>query len=315
MDKAEMTRLVDSLGLQRLKANERERIKDFLKNQPKEDFFFLKLLIGTTPAQARNIVIEEFLKRFDLGYRASQIPNLFPLKRSWHEMDVAICWLAWALDNDEQRQFWDRMRYVLEALPQRKDYVDKYIDSHEQETTRPKHRWYYMTCRLCWRTVPYKNKVMRKSDGFCFEHNLPATHSIYRKHSRLAGNIRAERQLVVEKLMKLFKECSSDEAMCKAEIACVSTQNDILPHLVEYLNSVGHSGDRESILWAFHGPKSKMTNALYKEAMTEYVHEVLTTKNWFSPDQPACLFSIGELSEAEAWLTLLQRDGRRKKSE
>ena len=64
MDKAEMTRLVDSLGLKRLKANERERIEDFLKYQQKEDYFFLKLLIGTTPAQARNIMIEEFTKRF-----------------------------------------------------------------------------------------------------------------------------------------------------------------------------------------------------------------------------------------------------------
>ena len=314
MDKAEMTRLVDSLGLKRLKANERKRIEDFLKNQPEEDFFFLKLLIGTTPAQARNIMIEEFIKRFNLDAYAEKIATAIPPKRSWYYLDLAIDQFAGKMGVDEHRLFWDRMRYVLEALPQRKDYGDKYADRHEQESTRPKRGWQYFTCRHCWRTVPYNKQLRQKAGGLCFEHDFPATHSIYRKHSRLARSIRVERQLVVEKLLKLFKIGLSDEEMCKAEIDCVTTPNDILPRLVEYLKTVGHNGDRESLLWAFHGPASKITNALYKEAMEEYVQEVLTTKSLFAPNQPACIFSIWELSEAEAWLTLLERDGRRKKS-
>ena len=57
-----------------------------------------------------------------------------------------------------------------------------------------------------------------------------------------------------------------------------------------------------------------MTNALYKEAMEEFIQEILSMKNPFVPDQLTCLFSTWELSEAEAWLTLLDRDGRRKKT-
>ena len=314
MDKLEMTRLVDSLGLKRFTANERERIEFFLENQSEEDFFFLKLLIGTTPAQARNIMIEEFIKCFDLDAHAEIIASAIPPKRSWRYLDVAIAKFAGTMKVDEHRLFWDRMRYVLEALPQRKDYGDKYIGSYEQETTRPKRGWNFTTCRLCWRTVPYRNKMMRKSDGLCFEHNLPATHSIYRRHIRLAGCIRVERQLVVEKLVKLRSEYLSDEDLHKAVFAHLITPNDILPHLVEYLNTAGHNGDQESVLWAFHGPKSKMMNTLYQEVMSEYVRETLLMKDPFNKDQPAFIFSIGELSSAEAWLTLLDRDGRRKNS-
>ena len=54
----------------------------------------------------------------------------------------------------------------------------------------------------------------------------------------------------------------------------------------------------------------------YKEALGEYVHNRLTATDPFDPAHPPLfIFGIDELSRAEAWLTLLDRDGRRKKSQ
>lgn len=114
--------------------------------------------------------------------------------------------------------------------------------------------------------------------------------------------------------MALMEGCSSDADVHKTVLAHLVTSNDCMPRLAEYLTSVGHNGDYESLLWAFHGPVSDEMDALYKEAMDEYVQNTLTAKDLFDADLSVFIFSIAEMSRAEAWLTLLDRDRRRRKS-
>jgi hypothetical protein len=80
------------------------------------------------------------------------------------------------------------------------------------------------------------------------------------------------------------------------------------------LNGVGHDGNPESLLWAFHGPAAEITDTRYKEGLNEYIQYVINAKDILELTQPIPIFDIDELSRAEAWLTLLYRDGRAKKS-
>ena len=120
---------------------------------------------------------------------------------------------------------------------------------------------------------------------------------------------------IVEKLRKLLPPGMPDAEARETVVSLVTTPNDCLPRLVEYLSNVGHKGDPESLLWAFHGPVCDRMDALYREALGEFIQEILTAESQFNPGQPLPLiFTMDELSRAEAWLTLLERDGRRKKS-
>jgi hypothetical protein len=112
--------------------------------------------------------------------------------------------------------------------------------------------------------------------------------------------------------MAIVAECSSEDDAHKVMLAHLTTPNDCLPRLVEYLNRIGLDGTHESLLWAFHGPASEITDSRYKEGLEEYIRFVLDAKDIFDPTQPTFIFSIDEMSRAEAWLTLLERDGRMK---
>ena len=83
-----------------------------------------------------------------------------------------------------------------------------------------------------------------------------------------------------------------------------------LPRLAEYLRGIGHDGTHESLLWAFHGPAFDIKDSLYKEALDEYIQYTLEARDILDPSQPMPIFSTDELSRAEAWLIVLDRDGR-----
>lgn len=314
MDESKIGQFLDVPGLQGLNRSQKARIEEFLKNPGKEEFFFFRRLLGKTPAQVRNMMVEEFIRRFDLGAYTEEIMEAFPSRRSWRELDVVAAQFGGSVEDEEHRLFWDRMRYVLAAVPQRKEFSDKYADKHELEGKRPKKGWQYTTCKFCWRTVPYNPSLLRKTGTFCFAHNLPAKDSVYRKHNRLLGQLSMEQQVTVKKLMELFSRCPSDEEASRTMLVHLTTLNECLPRLVEYLNNAGHNGEPESLLWAFHGPMSDMKDMLYKDALAEFIRDVLTAEDPFNPGHPVpFIFTIDELSRAEAWLTLLDRDGRRKK--
>lgn len=312
MDKSELVKFLDVPGLHGLTTDEKSQVEIFLKTPGKDEFFFFTQLLGKTPGQVRNTMIEEFVRRFDLEAHRDEIAKALPFKRSWLDLDIAIAQFAGSMGADAHLQFWDRMRYIIEALPKRKDYGDKYTDAHKRNIARPKHGWEFATCKHCWRRVAYNPETVRKTASYCFKHNLPATHPLYRKHSRLSRQLLGEQQPVVKKLLALIEECSCEAEVHKTMLASLTTPNDCLPRLVEYLNSAGHNGTPESLLWAFHGPADEITSSTYKDALGEYIQYALNAKDIFDATQSVFIFSIDEMSRAEAWLTLLGRDGRRK---
>jgi hypothetical protein len=122
-----------------------------------------------------------------------------------------------------------------------------------------------------------------------------------------------ERHAIVKKMMALVESYPFDEDMHKAVLDCLRAPNDCLPRLAEHLGRVCHDGTPESLLWAFHGPVSDDMDMRYRDALDEYIRRRLTAKDPLDPSLPLFIFDIDELSRAEAWLTLLERDGRRKK--
>lgn len=296
-----------------LNRKEKAEVEYFLTTPGKDEFFFFLTLFGKTPAQVRNMMIEEFIHRYSLDLFADAIAIGVPSQRSWQELDIIIAQFSKMVDEEEYRNFWDRMRYVLAALPKRKDYGNKYKARHVVKSKRPKQGWGYTMCRHCWRIVPYNPQVTSKTKPLCFMHDLPAENLTYRKHDRLHRKLWSEQRVVLPKLKEVLLRDMSDADVRKAVQELVTTPNDAIPRLVEYLKGIGHNNEPESLLWAFHGPASEKMRTLYKEAVGEFIHTILTTESAFEPGQPLPYFlSINELSCAEAWLTLLEHGRRRK---
>lgn len=269
-------------------------------------------MLGKTPAQVRNLMIDEFIRRFSLEAHSDQIKNAFPSKRSWRALDVALAEFAGSMGADEHLQFWDRMRYVLEAIPQRRDYGDKYSDAYEDKKDKPKGGWSYTTCKLCWRRVAFNPGVIRKTGSLCFKHNLPAMHPIYRRHRRLMDNLSREQHPIVKKLTALLKNHPSEGESQALIYSQLTATDGCLPRLAAYMNGTGHDGTHEGLLWAYHGPASDIEDSRYREALGEYIKRALEARDILDPAQPMPIFTMNELSRAEAWLTLLDQDRRRK---
>ena len=312
MDISNIDEFLNVPGLRGLNKDEIDRIAYFLKSPGKNEFFFLLQMLGKTPAQVRNMMFEEFVRRFGLETQSDEIKNALPSKRAWRALDVAVTGFAGSMGVEEHLQFWDKMRYVLEALPQRKDYGDKYSDAHESRMVKPKRGWNYSTCKLCWRRVSYNPGVIRKTGSLCFKHNLPAMHPTYRRHRRLEKDFLNEQQPIVKSLMALVEECPTEQEAQDMVYSQLTVPDGCLPRLAAYLSGVGHDNTPESLLWAFHGPASEIKDSLYKEALGEYIQHTLNARDVLDPSQPMPILSIDEMSRAEAWLTLLDRDGRRK---
>lgn len=310
MDRSEIDTFLDVPGLSGMNRDEKAKAEELLKNPGKGEFFFFLQLLGKTPGQIRNMMIDKFVQQFALEAQADQIMEVFPFQRSWRDLDLAITQLASSMEVEAHLQFWDRMRYVIEALPKRQDYGEKY---QEGKSTESRQRWNFGTCKLCWRRVSHNTTLIRKTACYCFKHNISATYSIYRRHSRLARQLLTEQQPVAKRIMALVADCPSEAEAHKIMLDHLTTPNDCLPRLVEYLHRVGHNGTPESLLWAFHGPESEIKELRYKEGLVAYIRYALDAKDLLDPTQSTFIFSIDEMSRAEAWLTLLEQDGRRKK--
>ncbi|MCC8167151.1 MAG: hypothetical protein LIQ31_13645 [Planctomycetes bacterium] len=311
---SEINRFLNVPILRNLNNDEKERISYFLESPAKGEFFILLQMLGKTPAQVRSLMIDEFIRRFGLEAHSDQIGSAFPSKRSWRAMDVALAEFSGSMGVEEHVQFWDRMRYVLNAIPQRRDYGDNYSDPHDDKRNRPKRGWDFMTCKLCWRRVAYNPGVHRKTGSLCFKHNLPAMHPIYRKHRRLLYSLSSEQQPIVKKLMALAENHPAEGDSQAIVYSQLTTTDGCLPRLAAYMNGTGHDGTHEGLLWAFHGPASDIEDSRYREALGEYIKRALEVRDILDPAQPMPIFTMDELSRAEAWLTLLERDGRMKKS-
>ena len=274
-------------GLRGLNKDEKDRIASFLESPGKNEFFFLLQLLGKTPAQVRNMMIEEFVRRFGLEAHADEIKDALPSKRSWWDLDAAVAGFGGSRGGEEYLQFWNRMRYVLEALPQRKDCGDKDSDAYEDRTGNPKRSRNYTTCKFCWRRVSYNPGVLRKTGNLCFKHNLSAMHPTYRRHRRLEQQFFNEQQPIVKKIMGLVAECPSERESQYMVHSQLTAPGGCLPYLAAYLRSVGHDGTSESLLWAFHGPVFEIRDSLYRDALDDYIQYTLNAKDASSNESVA----------------------------
>lgn len=312
MSKPNIADFLDNLGLHGLNESEKAGIENLMNTPGKDEFFFLLRLIGITPTQVRSKMAKEFTRRFGRDALSDEMLAALPVGPSWRELTDAVAGFAESPTLEEQRQFWDRMRYILAALPRRASCRYGCADAPEPETPPqppPRRTWNHGTCRHCWRRVVYNSGSVRKTAGYCFEHNLPAAHPAYRRRSQLARRIAPERQAVAGKLAALLAACPSGTDAHEILFAQLTAADGCLPRLAKYLHGIGHDGSPESLLWAFHGPASGITEPLYRDALAEYIQYVLDAGDPLNSGRADFIFSMDELSVAEAWLTVLEHGG------
>ena len=327
-------KLAEITALTRLNSRQRERIRSLLGNPGGQEFELFKDFIGLTPAQARLLIAEEYFRRFKpdridpVLFNLEMVLESLPSSRSWLGLDSNIktflktrekhfSWLAASqaravsgqisMDFPEKLNerltqgidFWDKMRYLLEALPQQREFKDKHATNLQQ----PKRGWSFETCDLCWRTLPVNPELRKKTGRLCFEHDLPATDSVYRRHKRLKAQVDSAYREVLQRLKPQYPPSLSNEAIAGRLQIELTSPESVLPNLVKHLQAVGHDGRPESLLLAFHGPFPKGLKAAYQEAMGTFFQDAL---------KYPYVFTLDELTLAEVWLTALQPDRRRK---
>ncbi|MCD8139106.1 MAG: hypothetical protein LUE17_04900 [Planctomycetaceae bacterium] len=160
--------------------------------------------------------------------------------------------------------------------------------------------------------MAYDSGLYRKTAGYCFLHNLPAPHPVYRKHSRLARSVQGEQQKVSTELTTLLAGLPSGTEVVDFLFATLTSSEGCLPHLAQYLEETGHDGTPEGLLWAFHGPVDAISDSAYATALGRYIRYVVEAQAASGPHASQCIFSYDELSRAEAWLTVLGGEGKRR---
>jgi len=148
------------------------------------------------------------------------------------------------------------------------------------------------------------NPASKPSTVLCLTHlKLKIKNPAYRKLRRLEKGI-LEGCFEISKRLKPWRDMRMTDEKEQEKLVYLMTANESpLPLLVEYLKKQDHDGTQESLLRAFHGPFPE-TYALYASAMEEFVQEALKTP---------LFITAYELCLAEAWLTALSKDKRRKK--
>jgi hypothetical protein len=326
-DKGE-EQLGEVLKLARLNSSQQDKIRYLLRNPGGAEFDLFKRLLGLTPSQARTLIVEEFWRRFQPTFSLELLLARLRPARSWLDLDRKIRdftvtrrhyyeMLGMGKDSriispdlskeletkhDLELDFWDKMRYLLEALPKTREFRDKYWDKAKRKN--PKRGWDYETCELCWRTVPVNAELRQKTGVLCFEHDLPASNGIYRKHRRLWPEVQTKAQDILKILKEWYpRGLSNDEIGLRIKNE-VTGSDSVLPALVTYMNAGGHTCEPGSLLAAFHGPFPKDLDLSYQEAMKIFFQDAVKFPY---------LFTLDELALAEAWLAALKSD-RRKKS-
>ena len=325
-------RLAEVKALTRLSSRQEERVRYLLRNPGGQEFKLFKRLVGLTPAQARRLMAEEYFRRFtpdrfDPKLSLDAVLKYLPPCRSWlkldegtkafvktrekffrlagmgRDYDIKSAELSRDLEGrfDQELDYWDKMRYLLAALPQLREFKDKYTDKAGRRL--PKKDWMFETCDLCWRTLPVNPDLRKKTGRLCFEHDLPATDPVYRRHKRLKAQVDSEYMPILERLKNEYPRGMSNEAIAARLKIELTGQESVLPHLVEYLAASGHDGRPEGLLHAFHGPFPKGLESTYREAMEIFFQDALKYPYFLTLD---------ELALAEAWLTALKTDRRRK---
>ena len=321
------------LALVRLNSRQEERVRYLLRNPGAQEFEFFKQLLGLTPAQVRRLMTEEYCRRFepdrlDPKLRQEEVLKYLPHCRTWLKLDNSIKALVKIREKhfrlagmgqdcnavigslsgeleerfDQELDYWDKMRYLLASLPQPREFKYKHADKADMKL--PKRGWQFETCDLCWRTLPVNPDLRKKTAFLCFEHDLPATDSVYRRHKRLKALVDSDYMPILHRLKNKYPRGMSNEGIAARLKIELTSPESVLPCLVEHLKAVGHDDQPESLLLAFHGPFPKRLGSVYREAMETFFRDAL---------KYPYLFTLDELALAEAWLTTLQSNRRQKR--
>ena len=325
-------KLAEIKALTSLNSRQQEQIRYLLRNPGGQEIELFKRLIGLTPAQARRLMAEEYFRhfepdRFDPKFSLDVVLKNLPSCRSWLKLDDSLKAFIKTREEhsrlagmgreydavsgqvsrkfeerfDQELDYWDKMRYLLEALPQLREFKNKFEDQADQGL--PKRGWIFETCDLCWLTLPVNPDLRKKTGRLCFEHDLPASDPVYRRHKRLKARVDSEYLTILKRLKRQYpREMNIEDITARFQIELTGPKS-VLPNLVEHLKAVGHDCQPESLLRAFHGPFPKGLESTYREAMEIFFQDAL---------QYPYFFTLDELTLAEAWLIALQTDRRRK---
>lgn len=312
----------------RLDKAQLERLKSLFQTPGREEFALYKKMLGHTPAKAMHIMAQEFVERFPNFLTYEYVRSLLSPCRSWIDLDIKITRFARELrkihlykelaqnpdsgrtepiSDDWWRQldFWDKVRYLVSALPQPRDHLRPNSKPQTKKIDITK-SCYYAECKFCWRTVPFHPGDARYSKKLCFEHDLVSNHPTIRKHRRLKKQVNDLALQIREQLKPLYPT-SVNQWLEYREINKLHMLNariSPLKNLVAYLIEINDGyKDEEDLLNAFHGPFPENLDKAYREAMRKYIYN---NANF----EPLVLYQ--QLARAEAWLTLLQSDKRYK---
>ena len=271
------TKLVEIKTLTRLNSRQEERVRYFLRNPGGQEFELFKRLIGLTPSKARRMMAEEYFRRFapdsfEPRLSLDAVLKCLPPCRSWLKLDDGIKAFVKTREKlfrlagmgrdydvksaelsrdfegkfDQELDYWDKMRYLLAALPQLREFKDKYADKADRKL--PKKGWLFETCDLCWRTLPVNPDLRKKTGRLCFEHDLPASAPAYRRHKRLKAQVDSDYMSILPRLKNEYPRGMSNEAIAVRLQIELTGPESVLPNLVEHLKAVGHDCRPESLL-------------------------------------------------------------------
>lgn len=268
-------------------------------------------LIGKNTLESARILANEFVKRFgsEYGSVSSLMDALLPKGRacSWSMLDRNISifckqFYAWQNNKDseesndwerdrEKLEFLDKVRFLLGELPHKRDYK---LNPDKAIFLSPEHAAeHFVTCSLCWRSV--LKHPLEKTTPLCHTHDLPSTHSEYRKRQRLKKYIESIRQELLNTLPPLTQIKLKLRLNLNSYVHSLCTCSDTpLPHLYKYLQSLGMPlTTGKDILYALESPIA--FNRLSK----------FTTETWeyYLNDRGEHIrLTYTQLLTAEAWL-------------
>jgi len=176
------------------------------------------LLKGKNTIEAAHIISQAFIEKFGSKYgRGQEIASKLILRGkspTWASLDRNINVFCRQFYEDyEQHEdkinFFDEIRFIIQNLPQRQDYK---LPPEKLEFKDPeKAQEYFTTCAHCWRTV-FK-KPLQKVKALCHLHDLPSTHSEYRKRERL----KKHQEIIKHSLLKSLTPLSLVKQELEAE--------------------------------------------------------------------------------------------------
>lgn len=278
--------------LERLPRNQHSKFESLMLTSGRQELELYEWLLGKNTPQAARIVANEYIDRFGEteGTIKRVIQALIPKGRanSWEDLDLNITLFCKqfnvvnCFDKYRHLIFFDNIRFLLNELPQRKDYKPD------------KEKYYFVTCDFCWRSVPRISTC--KNRPLCDVHNVDSTNREYRRRKRLA--VRAyEIWNVILNSVPGLKWVRNNTNIDPQEfyLNMCRDKNGYLPYLAEYL---------ESLCLPLTSPKDiimALEHGIYLNKMSPVIHQAWEAHVEFLAENLFWMYHR-TLFVAEAWL-------------